>query len=90
MSEQKKKLETSRKLISQYKKVFGTPDGRAVLFDLMKGNYILWTTPFVVGDDSATMRNIGKQEVVKNIMHLLRLDPDEFLRQIEEQEGSHV
>lgn len=86
----KDKLEKTRKIITQYKKVFSSPDGKAVLHDLMKSNFMISTTPHVPGDDGSTFKNIGKQEVVKGILHLLKVDPEEFLKLANEQEGSHV
>lgn len=87
---QNEKLEKSKRIISQYKKVFSTPDGRAVLHDMMRGNYMLWTSPHVIGDDASTMKNVGKQELVKGILHILKMDPEQFLNLMNEQEGSHV
>jgi hypothetical protein len=87
---EQERIDKSKKLISQYRKVFGTPDGEAVLYDMMKSNFIMWKTPHVPGDDASTFKNIGKQEVVKQIMHILRIDPEKLIAQINEQEGSHV
>lgn len=87
---QDEKLEKSKKILSQYKKVFNTPDGRAVLHDLMRGNYMIWTSPHVIGDDASTFKNVGKQELVKSILHILKIDPEKFLAIVNEQEESHV
>lgn len=86
----REKLEKSKKLISQYKRVFSTPEGKAVLYDLMKGNFLVSSTPFVPGSDSATFINIGKQQLVMSILHLLKIDPETYLKHVEEQEGNHV
>lgn len=86
----KEKLERSKKLVSQYKKTFSSPEGQAVLHDLMKGNFLLFTSPHVPGDDGSTFKNIGKQEVVKKILHILKIDPEEFLKHVNEQEDRHV
>lgn len=86
----KEKLEKSKKLISQYKSVFSGPNGRAVLYDLMKGNFLVSSSPHVPGSDSTTFKNIGKQELVLSILHLLKMDPEKYLQHVEEQEGNHV
>lgn len=87
---EKEKLEKSRKLITQYKRVFNSPEGKAVLHDLMRGNFLLESSPFVPGDEASTFRNVGKQEVIKGILHILKMDPEQFLNLVNEQEGSHV
>lgn len=87
---QNEKLEKSKKIISQYKKVFNTPDGRAVLHDMMRSGYMIWTTPHVIGDDASTFKNVGKQEFVKAILHILKIDPETYLKIVNEQEDSHV
>ena len=83
-------LTKKKKLISQYKKVFSGPDGRAVLHDLMRGNSVIWKTPHVVGDTESTFKNIGRQELVVDILTILKMDPEKFLGLLAEQEESHV
>lgn len=79
------------KIVSQYQEVFNSPSGRAVLYDLMRGNFILWASPFVEGDEFATARNIGKQEVIKSILYILKLDAGDLLKLVGEyEEGNHV
>lgn len=85
-----KKVTASKKLIGQYRKVFKSPDGRAVLYDLMKGNFMVDTTPFVAGAPDVTAKNVGQQEVIKRILFLIKIDPDQFIKLVNEQEGSHV
>jgi hypothetical protein len=85
----KEKIEKSKKVISQYKKVFGSPEGKAVLYDLMKSNFLIHSS-VMAERDSETFANIGRQDLVKKIIQLLRIDPETFLQQMEEQEGSHV
>lgn len=87
---QNEKQEKSKKLVSQYKKVFSTPEGRAVLHDLMKGACAVWKDAHVRGDSDSTFKNIGKQELIVDILRLLKMDPEQFLALINEQEGSHV
>lgn len=80
----------TKKVISQYKSVFSSPAGKAVLYDLMKSNFLCGSTPFVPGQPDTTARNIGKQELVQKIMFILKVDPEQFLARVEEQEESHV
>jgi hypothetical protein len=86
----KDKIEKTKKVISQYKKVFSTQDGRAVLYDLMRGNFLTHSSPHVPGSDSTTFKNIGKQELVMGILHILKIDPETYLNHVAEQEGNHV
>lgn len=87
---QDKRTEKSKKTIAQYKRVFSTSDGRAVLYDMMKANFILDATPFVPGNSDITFRNLGKQEFVKQIMFMLKMDPEEFFKLTQENEEDHV
>lgn len=87
---EEKQLAKSKRVISQYKKTFATPDGRAVLYDLMKGNYFINSTTFVPGDSHATARNEGQRDVVVRILSILKVDPEQFFKIAEEQEESHV
>jgi hypothetical protein len=84
-----KSVDKKKRIISQYKQVFSTKEGKAVLYDLMKGNFMISSTPHVPGDPYSTAVNIGRSEVVKNILHILKIDPEAFLK-LEEQEQSHV
>jgi hypothetical protein len=86
----KEKQEKGKRLVAQYKQVFSTPEGKAVLFDLMKGNYIVASDPHVPGDPYATHVNIGQANVVKKILHIIKMDPEKFFQLVEEQESQHV
>lgn len=88
--DEKRRTEKSKKIISQYKTVFGTKEGRAVLYDLMKSNFILDTSPFVAGAPDQTALNLGKQELVKQILFMLKIDPEKFFELQQEQELDHV
>lgn len=59
-----KMLKRAYELRQSYKAVFGTPDGKMVLQDLMK-RYML-TSPAAINSD-ATLINVGMQKVVQNI-----------------------
>lgn len=84
------RVEKTKKLISQYKKTFSSVEGRAVLHDLMRGNFVLDKTTFVPGDPYGTARNEGHREVVVKILSILKMDPEQFFKLVAEQEGSHV
>ncbi len=85
-----KKAENSKKVISQYKKVFNSENGKAVLYDLMRGNYFLNTTTFVPGDPYSTARNEGQRDVVVRILYILKMNPEQFFKLAETQEGDHA
>lgn len=87
---QKKKDEKSKKVISQYKKVFNSHDGKAVLYDLMRGNFFLNTTTFVPGDPYTSARNEGQRDVVLRILFILKMKPEQFFQLAEAQESDHV
>lgn len=86
-----KRISAKKRIIAQYKAVFNSPEGKAVLKDLANGAYL---TPNrsarVPGDTEETFMNLGKQDLVKGIFVILAIDPAEFLKQSEEGEGSHV
>lgn len=86
-----KKVSAKKKLFAQYRTVFGTPEGKAVLRDMTRAGFLSFeTSPFVPGQPDTTAKNLGKQEFVKEIFYILKLNPDEFLKQMEEKEASHV
>lgn len=91
MEKREKNLKKVR-VVTQYKKVFNTHDGKAVLYDLMRGNYILNRTTHVPGDPYSTARNEGQRDVVLRILSVLKMDPEQFLKLLEaqEQEENHV
>ena len=84
-----KSAEKKRKIISQYKKIFSSTDGRAVLHDLMVSNFLTGASPHVIGDSDWTFKNIGKQELVGDILRMMKIDPEKYLAIREEQEGEH-
>ena len=78
-----------KKLISYYKSVFGTPDGQIVLKDLMFTHYFFETT-HVPGDPHAIFLNEGQRSVINRIAFMIKVNPDEFLKQTVEKEANHV
>lgn len=86
-----KRVSAKKKLIAQYKAVFGTVEGKAVLRDLAHGAFLTHTrSARVPGDTEETFMNLGKQDLIKGVFYLLDLDPEEFLKQSSEGEASHV
>ena len=90
----KERAEKSAKLVSQYKSVFQSEAGRAVLADLANSHYVKSTT---FSGDCAAMPNgsllmairEGERNVVLRILFNIGLDPATFLNQPEE-EATHV
>lgn len=86
-----KRVSAKKRIIAQYKAVFGSPEGKAVLRDLCKTCCLTNnSTVRVPGDTEATFMNIGKQDLLKQVFMILEINPDEFLKQAEQQEASHV
>jgi hypothetical protein len=72
----KRKEDGYRDLVVSYKKVFGTTEGREVLFDLMNKNYILNGhngDPLLEGRRSAVL------EILK-MMHVNMIELDKLLQ----------
>lgn len=88
---EEKRTSAKKKLVAQYKAVFSSPEGQAVLRDLAHGGYLTHTrSARSPGDTEETFMNLGKQDLVKGIFYILSINPDEFLKQVSEEEGSHV
>lgn len=86
-----KRTSAKKRLVAQYKAVFGSPEGRSVLKDLCKSACLVSAaTVHVPGDTEATFMNIGKQDLMKKVLIVLEIDPEEFFKQAEQQEASHV
>lgn len=64
-----------------YQKVFGGPDGRAVLFDLMATHGILAAHPI---EATKMALKEGERLVVLRILALLKTSPNELMERIEE------
>lgn len=83
------KAKAGRKLISQYKKVFGSPEGKAVLYDLMRANHVLSSTYDPTVESHVFLRE-GQRNAVLRILTILKMNPEMYLKEINEQEGTHV
>ena len=70
--------------ISDYKKTFGSPEGRRVLFHLMKVHGVMLTS-HVEGDPYSTAFNEGGRNVVIQILRKMRMDLKEMEKLIEQE-----
>ncbi len=82
------RAEKARKTVSHYQSVFGSPSGKAVLYDLMKVNFILSPT-ISPGNSDLTLVHEGQRNAILRIMTILKMDPAKILGTIEGEE-SHV
>jgi hypothetical protein len=89
MSQETERVKLARKLISQYQAVFTSPEGKAVLKDLISVNFVLDST-FAGGDTNLAHLREGQRNVVLRILTILKIDPAKFLEQSNERESSHV
>ena len=72
--------------IIQYQRTFGTPEGKAVLHDLM-ANYHVFSGTF--DKDPLTMAfREGSRFVIMDILSKLNTDPNEFVEMFEENLGA--
>lgn len=77
--------------ISDYKQTFGSPEGRRVLYHLMKVHGFLQTS-HVEGDAYSTAFNEGARNVIIQIMHKMRMDlkkMEDLINQEEEMEDDN-
>lgn len=88
MTDKKRDPLASKKLITQYKKVFSSADGQAVLKNLCLVNYIGGST-FVPGYPDVTAKNEGQRDAILRILLITKMDPEQLLQAIDE-EGRHV
>lgn len=80
-----KKQQSKRiKVISQYQTVFSGADGKAVLKDLCKANFVfsetLDATPHLM-----TYRE-GQRSVVLKIMHILKIDHERLMEELNKED----
>lgn len=80
--DQKKKAKRSLASVTQYQKVFGTPEGKKVLWDLMKSGGVL-VQSHVAGDPYGTAFNDGARSIVLRILDKLKTDATQFEKIIE-------
>jgi hypothetical protein len=72
--------------IIHYKAVFGSEEGKKVLYDLMKAHHVM-SPVMVKGDPYDTAFMEGERNVVLRIISLLKLDPEKILESIQRGEA---
>lgn len=70
-------------LVRDYKKTFNTPEGKRVLYDIMKKCHIL-SPVFNPKNDFEVYINEGKRNVALMLLTILDTDVEDLLRRIEE------
>lgn len=81
-----KRAGARRELLLRYKRVFGSEDGKKVLYDLMKECGMLKSSFPNNGDVNETLYREGKREVVLRICRLVKMDVNQLDKLIEQQE----
>lgn len=71
-------------LLKAYRSVFDTPQGRVVLYDLMKNHSVLSST--FRGDVNQMLVKEGERNTILRILTILKTDPKQILERIEEHE----
>lgn len=75
-----------------YRSVFGTEEGQIVLADMFQRATVPYPTLEVPGDPNATLRNVGRRELVKEIAAFAGMsesDLEEKLAALQRREGHH-
>ena len=71
-------------IVTAYQKIFSTPEGKKVLYDLMKNHHIL-TPIFGKGlSDKEIFAREGDRNVFLRILSMLKIDAKELYDRIEE------
>jgi hypothetical protein len=74
----------SLKKVADYHAVFNTPQGRAVLYDLMETHNVLRST--YTKDSGEALFKEGERNVVLRILTLVKTDMKQLIERIEEHE----
>jgi hypothetical protein len=85
-----KRASKAEKMISQYKMTFSTPEGQAVLKDLLVSCGAM-ASSFVPKDPHQTSFNEGRREVVNRILSTIEMDPERYITlfsEIEDETGA--
>ena len=72
--------------VSHYKKVFGSEQGKKVLYDLARNHFLLRPS-YVKGDTYETAFNEGQRNVVLRILSILKMDELQLIEMIKQREG---
>lgn len=83
--EQKKQAERILKGVALYKRVLGTRQGELLVADLAR-HYGLVTPQYPKSEIEALIQ-IGEQNVVKRILHTLKIDMKTLMERIEQYEN---
>jgi hypothetical protein len=83
----KKSNKTVDKIID-YRNVFSTPEGKRVLYDLMKTCHFLHSS--FTGDQVEIVFREGERNVVNYIMTMLKQDPEIILEEIRKREQEEL
>jgi hypothetical protein len=81
-------------LVEDYKRCFGTPSGKRVLFDLMSRGHILNAN--YTGDPNSTLFNEGTRFLVTHILKVLNIDSKKMMslmkkqRQMQEEQHEYI
>lgn len=70
------KYKEKRDMISRYKRLFNTEDGKKVLHDLMKSCNVMSST--LSPDPIEMAHNEGKREIVLRILRTIQTDPSQM------------
>lgn len=91
MASKTNQADKQRQVITDYKTVFGTDQGRRVLYDMMKTHHIV-SPSHVKGNTDETSYNEGQRMVVLRILTLLKYNIDKFDQAIKqgEQENDDI
>jgi hypothetical protein len=69
---------------AMYRSVFDTPEGRAVLEDICRHNFVFRTTYVMGSDPTKVAFNEGKRHTALSILRFINKSPEEFLEMIED------
>lgn len=87
-SDQKKVTQRQIATISDYRKVFGTDQGKRVLWDICKNAQIL--TPCYTGKAEEAIFRDGERNVALRILSTLKYDPKQLIELLEQEDKENV
>jgi len=84
MVKDSKRVSKGKKVKSAYDKVFSSPEGKTVLFDLMDATGFMAPSMDYSRPEAVPMAfNDGAKSIVHRIIHQLHLDPEKYLEIVE-------
>lgn len=72
-----------------YRRLFDSPEGKVVLYDLMKSCHVLQTV-HTSGDPYETAYKEGERSVVLRILRTLRTNPEAIIKMMEDGENTEA